>query len=253
MKDAFGRVERVLVLGGGSAIGVAIAEALVRQRGAREVILAARRPDDLVDQTAVLERAQAKVHTVAFDLTEVEAHGDFLAGVVKEHGDLDVIVLAGGVHGNQGLAEDDPAHALHILDTNFRGAASIALHVAKHLRTQGHGALVVLSSIAGVQPRRVNFVYGSSKAGLDALCRGLDDTLRPAGARCLVVRPGFVRSPMTAGMDEAPLAQDTGDVARATLAGLDGHATVVHTSSAISTVSRIFQVLPRPLVRLLPR
>ncbi len=253
MRDAFGRVERVLVLGGGSAIGVAIAEALVRQRGAREVVLAARRPDDLGEQTARLTAAGAAVHTTAFDLLEVEAHEKFVAEVVEAHGDLDVVVLAGGVHGDQARAEDDPAHALHILDTNFRGAASIALHTAKRLRSQGHGALVVLSSIAGVQPRRVNFVYGSAKAGLDALCRGLDDTLRPAGARCLVVRPGFVRSPMTAGMAEAPLAQDVEDVAEATLAGLDGTATVVHTSPAITTVSRIFQVLPRPLVRLLPR
>lgn len=252
MRDALGRVRRVLLLGGSSAIGVAVTQALVDRREAREVVLAARRPDDLGEVASNLEGRGATVERLAFDLTDVDAHGEVVERAAAG-GDLDVVVLAAGVLGDQARAEQEPDHALEIIDANFRGAASVSLHVARQIERQGHGALVVLSSIAAVQPRRSNFVYGASKAGIDAFARGLDDQVRPSGGRVLVVRPGFVRTPMTDGMDEAPMAQDPDDVAEAVLEGLDGSATVVHSSAGVATASRVFQVLPRPLVRRLPR
>jgi decaprenylphospho-beta-D-erythro-pentofuranosid-2-ulose 2-reductase len=69
------------------------------------------------------------------------------------------------------------------------------------LRAQGHGRMVVLSSVAGVRVRRANFVYGSAKAGLDAFATGLGESLRGSGASVMVVRPGWVATKMTAGLD----------------------------------------------------
>ena len=74
------------------------------------------------------------------------------------------------------------------------------------MRAQGHGWIVALSSVAGERVRRSNFVYGSTKAGLDGFYLGLGEALREHGVRVLVVRPGFVKSKMTDGLDEAPLA-----------------------------------------------
>ena len=85
------------------------------------------------------------------------------------------------------------------MHVNFTGAVSASLAVAAQLRRQGHGRLVVLSSVAGERVRKANFVYGSSKAGLDGFAQGLGDSLVGTGARVLVVRPGFVHSAMTAG------------------------------------------------------
>ncbi len=92
--------------------------------------------------------------------------------------------------------------------------------VAEQLRRQGHGTLVVLSSVAGVRTRASNFVYGSTKAGQDGFATGLGHSLAGTGARVMTVRPGFVRSSMTAGMDEAPFSVDPADVAAAVAAGL---------------------------------
>ena len=127
---------------------------------------------------------------VAFDALATEGHDAFVDDVFNRHGDFDLVLLAFGVLGDQDEAERDTEAALAVLRTNFVGAASVALPVARRLRAQGHGTLLVLSSVAGERARRANFVYGSSKAGLDAFCQGLGDSLVGTGARVVVVRPG---------------------------------------------------------------
>ena len=102
-------------------------------------------------------------------------------------GDLDVVVLAFGLLGDQAADEAGGDGAVRLAQTNYVGAVSVGLAVARLLRAQGHGTLVVLSSVAGERVRRANFIYGSSKAGLDGFAQGLGDAL--AGTR----RPGAHR------------------------------------------------------------
>ena len=102
-----------------------------------------------------------------------------------------------------------PAQVDQMVRTNFAGPAAALAVAADRLADQGAGAIVVLSSVAGVRPRRSNYVYGSSKAGLDAFARGIADAVHDDRAsRVLVVRPGFVRSSMTEGLDPAPFSTD---------------------------------------------
>ncbi len=98
-----------------------------------------------------------------------------------------------------------PEQAVEAAEVNYVGAVSAGLIVADRFRRQGHGTLVVLSSVAAERARRTNFVYGSTKAGLDAFAQGLSDSLVGTGARVMVVRPGFVHTRMTTGMDPQPL------------------------------------------------
>src|SRR5262249_48601482 len=135
-------------------------------------------------------------------------------------GDVDLVLVAFGVLGDQDRAETDRDEALRIIDSNFTGAVSVLIPVVNKLRAQGHGTVVVLSSVAGERARRSNFVYGSSKAGLDAFCQGLGDSLLDSGVRVVVVRPGFVRTKMTAGQPPAPMATTPDAVADAIVAGL---------------------------------
>ena len=92
-------------------------------------------------------------------------------------GDIDLVMAAAGVLGDQGVDEHDPASAAAVMTTNYVGLAAALLAVADRMRHQGHGRLVVLSSVAGERARRANFIYGSSKAGLDAFAQGLADSL----------------------------------------------------------------------------
>ncbi len=252
MRNAVGDVQTVLVLGGSSDIGLATAVALVG-KGARTVALAARRPEALDAQETALRAAGAReVLRFAFDADDTDAHVALVADVVARTGDLDVTVAAFGVLGDQAVDETDPASAVAVARTNYVGGVSVLTAVANQLRLQGHGTLVVLSSVAGERVRRSNFVYGSSKAGLDGFATGLADALVGTGAKVLVVRPGFVASKMTEGMEPAPLSTTPEAVAAATVKALDGRATVIWVPGALRLLMSGLRHVPRPLFRRLP-
>ena len=249
MNDALGSPQSVLVLGGGSDIGLATARALVARR-TRTVILAARHPDDLDDAVADLRaRGAETVEVVPFDADDIASHEQFARDVFSRHGDIDLVLVAFGVLGDQTHFETNPEAAAAALTTNFVGAASIGLHVAGHLRTQGHGVVVVLSSVAGERARRSNFVYGSSKAGLDAFYSGLGDSLVGSGVRVLVVRPGFVVSKMTAGKDPVPLSTTPEKVAEVIVAAVESGAEQAWVPPPLRLVMTAVRHLPRPLFR----
>jgi decaprenylphospho-beta-D-erythro-pentofuranosid-2-ulose 2-reductase len=252
VRNAVGQNQTVLVLGGSSDIGVAIAERMVRD-GSRTVVLAGRRPDAYTDAEQRLRAAGAgQVLRVAFDADDTDSHAKVVDDVVAQVGDLDVAVVAFGVLGDQAVDEHDAASAVAVARTNYLGAVSVLTVLSERVRHQGHGALVVLSSVAGERVRRSNFVYGSTKAGLDGFATGLADALHGSGARVLVVRPGFVRTKMTEGMDDAPLSTTPDAVAEAVVRGLRGTATVVWVPGPLRFVMSALRHVPRPVFRRLP-
>src|SRR6188472_1527576 len=214
MDNALGEPQTIVLLGGTSDIGRAIVDGLLSP-STRTVVLAGRRPDDM--RATELVRPGLDVVTVAFDAADAAAHDDLVRRLAAEHGDLDVVVLAFGQLVDQAELDDDPARAAELVTVNYTGAVSVGLAVAAQFRRQGHGRLVVLSSVAGERIRKANFVYGSSKAGLDGFAQGLGDALAGSGASVLVVRPGFVHTQMTAGMAAAPFATTPSAVADATV------------------------------------
>lgn len=248
MRDALGAVQSVLVLGGTSEIGLAIARALVGRR-ARRVVLAARDPSRCQAAAAELHDAGAEVALERFDADDTGSHERFAEEVFDRHGDIDLVVVAFGVLGDAEHAANDGHTAAAIVRTNFLGAVSATISIARRLEAQGHGAIVVLSSVAGERVRRSNFVYGSSKAGLDGFAQGLGDRLHGSGVDVLVVRPGFVRSKMTAGMDDVPMATTPAAVADAVIAGLARGAHTVWVPPMLRLVMAVLRHLPRPLFR----
>ncbi|MFG3531522.1 SDR family NAD(P)-dependent oxidoreductase [Streptomyces sp. NPDC047917] len=191
MKDAFGAPQSLLVLGGTSEIALATARRLIALR-TRTVRLAGR-PGPALDAAAAELRARgADVRTVDFDALDAESHPTVLGKVFTE-GDVDMVLLAFGITGDQGRDEEEPLAAVRVAQTNYTGAVSAGLVCAGALQAQGHGSLVVLSSVAGERVRRADFIYGSSKAGLDAFTQGLGDALHGTGVHVMVVRPGVVR------------------------------------------------------------
>lgn len=253
MNDAFSFPQSVLVLGGGSDLGLAVTRDLVRRR-ARNVLLAGRSPEDLkpaADELAAL--GAETVERIHFDALAPEGHDAFVDGVFDRHGDIDLVLVAFGVLGDQAEAERDTQAALGVLRTNFVGAAAVCLALARRLRAQGHGTLVVLSSVAGERVRAANFVYGASKAGIDGFCQGLGDALHGSGVRVLIVRPGFVPTKMTAGRDKAPFSTTPEGVAEAVMRGLERGAETVWAPPLLRYVMALVRHLPRPVFRRIPR
>jgi decaprenylphospho-beta-D-erythro-pentofuranosid-2-ulose 2-reductase len=250
MKDAFGTPQSLLVLGGTSEIALATARRLVARR-TRTVWLAGR-PSAALEEAAVqLRSLGADIRTVAFDALDPASH-EVALGKVFAEGDIDMVLLAFGILGDQARDESEPLSAVRVAQTNYTGAVSASLVCAKALQGQGHGSLVVLSSVAGERARRANFIYGSSKAGLDAFAQGLGDAMHGTGVHVMVVRPGFVRSKMTAGLEEAPLATTPEAVAQAIETGLRRRSETVWVPGTLRLVMSALRHVPRPLFRRLP-
>jgi decaprenylphospho-beta-D-erythro-pentofuranosid-2-ulose 2-reductase len=249
VKDALGSVQSVLVLGGNSDIGLAIVSALVSDR-TRKVVLAARDPDALAQTCEELGAAGAEARAVPFDAVDTAAHQALIDSVFDEHGDIDLVLVAFGVLGSQPELLEDPAAAAASVQVNFTGATAALLSVASRMRRQGHGTIVVLSSVAGERARRSNFVYGSAKAGLDAFAQGLADELAPSGIDVIVVRPGMVRTKMTEGMDTVPLTTTPEAVAEDVVAAIRrGGSRTVWSPPALRYVMTVLRLLPRPVFR----
>lgn len=250
MKDAFGTPQSLLVLGGTSDIALATARRLVARR-TRTVWLAGRPSPALEAAAGELRSLGADARTIAFDALSPETHEESLGKIFAE-GDIDMVLLAFGVLGDQDRDETDPSAAVRVVQTNYTGAVSSSLVCAQALRRQGHGSLVVMSSVAGERARRSNFLYGSSKAGLDTFAQGLGDSLHGSGVHVMVVRPGFVRTKMTAGMKEAPLSTTPEAVASAVVLGLRRRAGTIWVPGTLRVVMSALRHLPRPLFRRLP-
>ena len=249
MRNSVGAVQTVLLLGGRSELGLAVVERLVRE-GARRVVLAARGGTKIPE---ALIGAGVKTYSLEFDATLPKTHAELVKQAVELVGDLDVVVDAFGVLGDQTTYETDPVLAAHDASINYTGHVSVGLAVAARLRRQGHGTLVVLSSVAGVRTRRANFVYGSAKAGLDGFAQGLADALHGSGARVLVVRPGHVPTQMSAHLPPAPFPATPAQVADAVTRGLRTGATTVWAPPVLRPLFAALRALPRPLWRRMGR
>ncbi|WP_059035390.1 SDR family NAD(P)-dependent oxidoreductase [Gordonia desulfuricans] len=246
----------IVVFGGRSEIGVALATRLCADR---PVVLAARRPDDLADQQAAVLGAGARsVATVAFDADDTGSHPALIEQIVAEHGPIEAAIIAFGILGDQVRAETDVAHALQIAHTDYLAQIGVLTPLATALRTQGSGTLIVFSSVAGVRVRRANYVYGSTKAGLDGFASGLADALHGTGVRLLLARPGFVVGAMTAdlmatGVRPAPFSVTADQVADAVARAYRKGRGEVWIPGLLRPMFFGMRLLPRAIWRRLPR
>jgi decaprenylphospho-beta-D-erythro-pentofuranosid-2-ulose 2-reductase len=250
MIDAVGHPTSLLLLGGTSEIGLAIAERYL-SGGPVRVVLAGRQSPRLADAAARLTRAGASVETVEFDARDAAIHTEAVRKAFAG-GDIDVAVVAFGLLGDQEKAWQDIDVAVELAEVNYVATVSVGVALAAEFRAQGHGHIVALSSVAGERARRSNFVYGSTKAGMDAFYTGLTEALRPDGIGVTIVRPGFVHSKMTAGMDPAPLSTTPEKVAEIAVDAVTKGRELVWAPAPLRAVMSVLRHIPRPVFRRLP-
>ena len=251
MLNATGQAQHLLLLGGTSEIGLGLISEFL-ERGPAKVSLAARADSPrITDAVESLKAQGADVEVIDFDATDFEAH----PGVIDkafERGDVDVAVVAFGTLGDQEELWQDQEKAVASAQINYTAPVSVGVLLGKKFKAQGHGTIVALSSVAGMRVRRSNFVYGASKAGTDGFYVNLNEALRGTGVNVLVVRPGQVRTKMSADAGEAPLTVDVDEVAEATVkAVLEGKSSIfVH--PLFQYVSLAFKFIPQSIFRRLP-
>jgi NAD(P)-dependent dehydrogenase (short-subunit alcohol dehydrogenase family) len=242
----------VLVLGGRSEIGLEVARRLIEPDN--KIVLAARRSSDLDKEEAALREAGAKeVARAEFDADDLTRHRPVLDEIVAEHGPLDVVVVSFGILGDPERYKTDAAHAAAVVHTDYLAHVHVLTEIVNVLREQGHGKVVVFSSVAGVRVRRANYVYGSAKAGLDGFASGLADWLHGGPVKILLVRPGFVIGRMTTGMTPAPFSSTPDQVADATVTALRRGGGVVWVPGVLRPIYFVMKLLPRAIWRKMPR
>jgi decaprenylphospho-beta-D-erythro-pentofuranosid-2-ulose 2-reductase len=251
MINAVGKPQSVLLLGGTSEIGQAIVRRYAVDSKSLRVVLAARPSTRLSELAAGLTEIGAVVETLDFDATQTATHADVIAKAFAG-GDIDIAVVAFGLLGDAEQLWQDVDAAIELATVNYTAAVSCGVALAARLREQGHGTIVALSSAAGERVRRSNFVYGSSKAGMDGFYLGLGEALRPSGVHVTVVRPGFVKTKMTTGMTPAPLSVTAEQVADVVVDAVRNHRDLVWAPAPLRLVMTVLRHIPRPIFRRLP-
>jgi decaprenylphospho-beta-D-erythro-pentofuranosid-2-ulose 2-reductase len=256
--DATGNPQAILLLGGTSEIGLAICERYLRNSRARIVLADVPGHPKRDDAIAQMEAAGAKsVEWIDFDGVDTESHPKVIDAAFAS-GDIDVAIVAFGLLGDAEELWQNQRKAVQIAEVNYTAAVSVGVLVGEKMRAQGFGRIIAMSSAAGEHVRRSNFVYGSTKAGLDGFYLGLGEALREFGVRVLVIRPGQVRTGTTiahwkaTGAKEAPFTVDKEDVAELAVAASAKGKELVWAPGAFRYVMMVIRHIPRTIMRKLP-
>jgi decaprenylphospho-beta-D-erythro-pentofuranosid-2-ulose 2-reductase len=250
--DAVGNPQTILLLGGTSEIGLAICERYLQNAHAR--ILLAAMPGDpgRDDAVAQMKSAGAKsVELIDFEATATDSHPGVIDAAFAG-GDVDVAIVAFGLLGDAEELWQNQRKAVQIAEINYTAAVSVGVLLGEKMRAQGFGQIIAMSTVAGERVRRSNFVYGSTKAGLDGFYLGLGEALKPSGVRVLVIRPGQVRTRMSAHVKEAPLTVDKEYVANLAVTSAAKGKELVWAPGAFRYVMVVLRHIPRSIFRKLP-
>jgi len=251
MENALGQPQTIVLIGGTSDIGLAIVRRLLNPT-TTSVVLACRDVERGERAATGLRHRDLSVDVVHFEATETAALEAFARSLSEKYGDIDVAIIAFGLLGDGSVTSVDPEAAVEIADVNFTGVVSCTIAIANEMRQQGHGSIVMLSSVAGERVRRVNPVYGGTKAGIDGFAQGLGDVIAADGVHMLIVRPGFVESAMTTGHEPAPFATTPEKVADATAKALRARRRTVWVPGILRYVFSVLRHLPGAVWRRLP-
>jgi decaprenylphospho-beta-D-erythro-pentofuranosid-2-ulose 2-reductase len=240
---------KVAFLGATKGMGRALAR-LLFERG-DTLFLLGRDLEELARSARDLEaRSGHKVAGQALcDLERPESFTPALAAAEKALGGLDLVVVTAGVFAPQETLESDAEQARRLLVVDFSHTVLFCEEARRRLLARGGGTLCVFSSVAGERGRKPVVLYGAAKAGLTRYLEGLDHKFHAAGLRVVCVKPGFVKTSMTAGLRPPPFAGEPEAVARRVVKAIDHGWPVVYAPPAWALVMRIIRVLPRWVMR----
>ncbi len=241
--------KRILVLGATSGIAEATCR-LWAERG-DSLFLVARNADRLAAVAADLRtRGATYIDTAVSDLDNTAGHAELLAHAINSLAGLDIAYVAVGKLGDQGKAEKSFAAAAQIIQTNYTAPVSLLTWLANYCAQRHSGTLAVLSSVAGERGRKSNYVYGSSKAALTTFVDGLRNRIDREGVRVMTIKPGPVRTSMTAAMKNAPKNMaDVNDVAAALVRAIDKGTDVVYVPGYWRLIMAVIRAIPEPMFK----
>ena len=234
---------KILVLGATS--GIAEATCRIWAAQGSSLFLVGRNAEKLAVVAADLKtRGAAYVDTSVSDLDDTAQHPALLAHAINSLGGMDVAYLAHGVLGDQTKAEQEFGTAAQIIHTNFVSAVSLLTWLANFCVQRHSGVLAVISSVAGDRGRKSNYLYGSSKAGLTAFLGGLRNRVDREGVTILNIKPGPVKTAMTASMAGSEKFADVNKVAATIVKAIDAKADNLYVPFQWGPIMWVIQHIP---------
>ena len=240
---------RVAILGATKGMGRAMAR-LSAERGDR-ICLLGRDLNDLGRSAADLRArgAEGTVACVECDLERPDSFQEAVSAARDALGELDTVVITAGIFATQDALETDPVLAERLIRINFTNTVMFCEAAKKALLEAGGGTLCVFSSVAGERGRKPVIIYGAAKAGLTRYLEGLDHKHSLEGLRVITVKPGFVKTSMTAGLPAPPFAGDPDTVAARVLSAVDRGSPIVYAPAPWRWIMTIIRALPRFVMR----
>ena len=242
---------KIVLLGATKGMGRALGRLLIERK--HDLFLLGRDPGDVGRSARDFEvrggRPLNSVGSAPCDLAQPETFPVALDAAEKALGKLDAVIVTGGLFATQDKLEADPAFAAQLLHVNFTGTILFCEAVRKRLLAGGGGTLCVFSSVAGERGRKPVIIYGASKAGLSAYLEGLDHKFSGQGLNVVTVKPGFVKTSMTADLPPPPFAGEPDKVAKLVLTAIEKKKPVAYVPRPWSLIMLIIRLLPRAVMR----
>jgi NAD(P)-dependent dehydrogenase (short-subunit alcohol dehydrogenase family) len=240
---------KVAFLGATRGMGRALAR-LMAERG-DSLFLLGRNLQDLEKSARDLEArgSGGPVGQAECDLDAPRQFAPALDAAERALGGLDAVVVTAGIFAAQEKLEEEPELAHALLRVDFTNTVVFCEEARRRLMARGGGTLCVFSSVSGDRGRKPVVLYGAAKAGLSRYLEGLDHRFRAQGLRTVCVKPGFVKTSMTEGMQPPPFAGEPEPVARAVLRAIDRGQPLVYAPGIWRLVMLVIQHLPRFVMR----
>lgn len=241
---------KAVVLGGTSGIGREIARRLA-ERG-DDVFLLGRDPADLERSAADLRARKPRDAEVGHASCDLERPEQFAsapdAADAALHG-FDAVIVTAAMFATQEALEADVELARRLSTVNFANTVAFCEQARKRLLARGGGRLAVLSSVAGERGRKPVAIYGAGKAGLSHYLESLDHKFHAAGLSVLCVKPGFVKTAMTAGLRPPPFAGAPERVAKDIVHAMERRKPILYTPRVWALIMFVIRWLPRFVMR----
>ncbi|WP_118182395.1 SDR family oxidoreductase [Paraburkholderia phosphatilytica] len=242
-------MKNILIVGATSAIAHACARQWAQQ-GARFFLVArnSERLQQIADDLAA--RGAPLAATFRLDIDDLAQHATMLERCAAELGAPDIVLVAPGTLPDQAACQADATVAVREFATNAVSVIALLTPIANLLEAQKQGVLAVISSVAGDRGRPSNYLYGSAKAALSAFCEGLRARLFKAGVHLVTIKPGFVATPMTAGLPlPGPLVATADKVASDIVKAVEKRKDVLYTPWFWSLIMLIIRSVPQFLFK----
>lgn len=241
---------KAVILGATSGMGRALARLFV-ERG-HDVFVLGIGEEELAASAADLTQRGGGKRAVGYATCNLEDTSTFapaLDAADAALGGFDTVIVTAGLFGTQEKLESDREFARRLLTVNFAHTVVFCEEVRERLLSRGGGTLVAFSSVAGDRGRKPVVLYGASKAGLSAYLEGLDHKYRSQGLVTVTVKPGFVKTPMTAGLKPPPFAGEAEGVAENVFRAIEKKRPVQYAPPIWALVMLVIKNLPRFVMR----